>query len=241
MRLRRPFDRTKQAAVLNELLARTGLKDAYVWWCVTRGPNPIRPADRLFAERFRNRFYAFAIPYVFIKDDADRQAGLHLHVSEDYIRIPPDAVDPRAKNFRSLDLAMALMEAGDAGAGWSVLTDGAGHLAEAPGSNIFVAGNGRVRTPDRGCLEGITRMTALELAAELGLKVEVAPVSVNELKQADEAFLTSTAGGILPVSTVNGQRLCQGAGPVSTRIHNLYREKVWDGWYGTPVDYQVAQ
>ena len=241
MKLKRPFDRDREAGILNELVARTGLKDAFVWWCVTRGMNPANPSDRLFADRYQNRFYAFAIPYVFIKDDAGRQAGLHLHVSEDYIRIPPEAVDPRAKNFCSLDQAMSLMEAGAAGAGWSVLTDGKGYLAEAPGSNIFVVTRGDVRTPDRGCLEGITRMTVLELATELGLKVEVAPVTVDELLEAEEAFLTSSAGGILPVSTVNGRPLCQGAGPVSTRIHNLYWERIWSGWHGTPVDYRVAE
>ena len=158
---------------------------------------------------------------MFIKDDADRQAGLHLHVSEDYIRIPPEAVDPRAKNFCSLDQAMSLMEAGAAGAGWSVLTDGKGYLAEAPGSNIFVVGKGGLRTPDHGCLEGITRKTVLELAGELDLTFEVAPVSVGELLEAEEAFLTSSAGGILPVSTVNGRPLCQGAGPVSDAYPQL--------------------
>ena len=156
-------------------------------------------------------------------------------MSEDYIRIPPEAVDPRAKNFCSLDQAISLMEAGAAGAGWSVLTDGKGFLAEAPGSNVFVVANGSVRTPDRGCLEGIARKTVLELAADLGLNVEVAPVFVGELLAAEEAFLTSSAGGILPVSTVNGRPLCQGAGPVSTPIHNLYWERVWAGWHGKEI------
>ena len=176
-----------------------------------------------------------------IKDDAGRQCGLHLHVSEDDIRIPPEAVDPRAKNFCSLDQAMTLMESGAAGKGWSVLTDGNEYLAEAPGSNIFVVARGGVRTPDCGCLEGITRMTELELATDFGLNVGVAPVTVDELLEAEEAFPTSSAGGILPVSTVNGRPLCQGAGPVSTRIHNLYWERVWGGWNGTPVDYRIAQ
>ena len=75
MKLHNPFDLEEEANILNELVARTGLKDAFVWWAVTRGANPSLPADRLHAERFQNRFYAFAVPYIFMKGDEDRQAG----------------------------------------------------------------------------------------------------------------------------------------------------------------------
>lgn len=240
MKLTNPFDPEREAIILNELVARTGMKDAYVWWAVTRGANLAKPSDRLHADRFANRFYAFVVPYVFIKGDEERQAGIHLNVSDNYIRIPTNAVDPRAKNFCSLDLNMSLMEAGEMGAEWSVLTDGDGFLTEAPGSNIFVIKGNKILTPELGCLEGITRLTARELCSEIGMDIEVRPVSVEELRSADEAFLTSSAGGIIPVSAVDGQALCQGAGPISSRIHNLYWEKRWAGWLGTPVDYEVA-
>ena len=240
MKLTNPFDHAEEAALLNALVARTGMKDAYVWWALTRGANPKRPADRLHPERFANRLYAFVVPYIFIKEDADRQAGIHLHVSDNYIRIPENAVDPRAKNFCSLDLNMSLMEAGAAGAEWSVLTNGQGVLTEAPGSNIFVIKEGRALTPATGGLEGITRLTALELCRDVGLEVVETDVSVSDLTDADEAFLTSSAGGILPVSAVDGTPLCQGAGPVSTKVHNLYWQKRWTGWHGTPVDYEAT-
>ena len=235
--LTNPFTAEEEAALLNALVARTGLRDAYVWWAVTRGVNPPAAADRLHAARFSNRFYAFAMPYLFIKDDAERQAGIDLRVARDHIRIPVDAVDPRAKNFCSLDLSMSLMEAGKHGADWAVMTDGRGALTEAPGSNVFVVADGGVLTPDVGCLEGITRQTVREICAELGLPVRVGRVTVDMLKSADEAFLTSSAGGIVPVSAVDGRPLCRGAGPVSTTVHNLYWEKRWAGWHGVPVDY----
>ena len=240
MKLRNPFDRGKEAELLNELVARTGLKDAFVWWAVTRGANPAMPADRLHADRFQNRFYAFAVPYIFMKGDADRQAGIHLNISKDYIRIPQNAVDPRAKNFCSLDLNMSLMEAGEAGAEWSVMTDGNGILTESPGSNIFLVRDNKVLTPELGCLEGVTRLTARQLCEELGLEVIVGAATVDQLLSADEAFLTSSAGGILPVSTVDGTTLCQGAGPISTKVHNLYWQKRWGGWHGTGVNYGVG-
>ncbi|MDE2793118.1 MAG: aminotransferase class IV [Paracoccaceae bacterium] len=237
MALRNPFSPEAEASLLNVLVAKTGLKDAYVWWAVTRGANPSATADRVHAGRFRNRFYAFVVPYVFIKDDAERRMGIHLHVARKHIRIPVNAVDPRAKNFCSLDLSMALMDAGERGADWVVMTDGNGVLTEAPGSNIFVVANGEILTPDVGCLEGITRMTVRELCAELGLPVRVGTVTVEALMSADEAFLTSSAGGIIPVAVVDGCPLCQRAGPVSTRLHNHYWTRRWAGWHGMPVDY----
>ena len=79
----------------------------------------------------------------------------------------------------------------------------------------------------------------LELAAELGLETHVENVSADQLRQADEAFMTSTAGGIMPINSVDDVVLggVEGPGPITAKLHDLYWEKRWDGWLGTPVDY----
>ena len=117
---------------------------------------------------------------------------------------------------------------------------GAGNLTEAPGSNIFVVSNGAVATPEDWCLEGITRKTALELVRDLGCAVEVRAVAVAELMAADEAFLTSSAGGIVPLNSVDGVALDGGPGPLTRALHDRYWQKRRDGWHGTPVDYAAA-
>ena len=119
---------------------------------------------------------------------------------------------------------------------------GAGNLTEAPGSNIFVVRDGTVATPEDWCLEGITRKTALELAQDLGHVVEVRRVAVAELIAADEAFLTSSAGGIVPLNSVDGVVLGgdPGPGPPTRALHDRYRQKRWEGWHDTPVDYAAA-
>lgn len=109
---------------------------------------------------------------------------------------------------------------------------GAGNLTEAPGSNIFVVSNGAVAMSDDWRLEGITRKTALELVRNLGCAVEVRAVAVAELMAADEAFLTSSAGGIALGSP--------GPGPLTRALHDRYWQKRWEGWHGTPVDYAAA-
>ena len=103
----------------------------------------------------------------------------------------------------------ALFEAQDRGAENCILLDAAGFVTEGPGFNVFAVTNGAVATPDRGVLEGITRLSVAELCAELELPFAVRPVSAEELVDADEIFLSTTAGGIMPVSRIDGRALSE--------------------------------
>lgn len=243
IRVTMPFSDERLTEILNQLVALTGWQDAYVWWGVTRGKTPMRSADRTDATRFTNRFFAYVLPYIFIADDERQQRGTNAVISKEYFRIPPTSVDPRAKNLLGLDFSLSLFEAGDRGAEWSILTDGQGNITEAPGSNLFVVKDGKLATPVDWCLEGITRLSVMDLAAELGLPLEVRKVTAQELLDADEAFYTSSAGGVMPLHSVDGvvlgQRNATGPGPISARMHDLYWEKRWAGWHGSPVDYSA--
>lgn len=237
-RLKNPYDKQQTTEILTNLLRLAGTKEAYVWFSVTRGHMPDGDV-RTNPLAWENCFYAYVVPYVYIASDEMRTRGMDLLISKKFIRIPPKAVDPRAKNFHWMDLKLSLFEANDAGKDWSVLCDVNGYLTEAPGSNIFFIKDGALLTPDTGCLEGITRKTTLELATELGMPVRVEPVHMSQLLESDEAFITSTAGGIMPINSVDGVLLGgkPGPGALTTRLHNLYWEKRWSGWLGTPVDY----
>ncbi len=186
-----------------------------MWWAVTRGQME-GPRTK---PRYVNRFYAFVTPYSYIMDDEHRTRGANLYVSEKFIRIPAKSVDPTAKNFHWMDLKLSIYEALRKGADWSVLTDGNGNLTEAPGCNVFLIKNGVVKTPASGCLEGITRKTVFDLAKEMKLPLEVTNVTAQELIDADEAFLTSTSGGIMPAARVNDRPLGgrNGPGEITTR------------------------
>jgi len=110
------------------------------------------------------------------------------------------------------------------------------------GLNIPAVVNGTVVMPDSGCLEGITRESTLDLCEELGTSAVARPVHAEELQTAEEVFMTTTAGSIMPVRSVDGKPVCEhgGAGAISIQLHNLYWEKRWAGWYGTPVKYKLA-
>lgn len=237
-RLRNPYSQEETGQILTNLVALAGTRDAYIWWCVTRGAMP-DGAERGNPDAYDNMFYAFVIPYLYIAGDAVRNRGMDLAVSKQYIRIPADAVDPTAKNFHWMDMKLALFEAHDQGRDSAVLCDAEGYLTESPGANVFLARDGVLYTPDSGCLEGITRRTVLELAAELGIATRVEKVHRDQLLAADEAFICSTAGGIMPANSIDGIVLggVEGPGELTTKLHNRYWEKRWDGWLGTQVDY----
>ena len=234
LRMRVPVDRAELSGILAECVTRAGLQDAYVEMVCTRGSSPTFSRDPRDAV---NRFFAFAIPFGWILTPEQRLQGLDVAVAEHVQRIPPGSVDPTTKNYHWLDLVMGLFEAYDRGAANVILTDGAGLVTEGPGFNVFVVTGGRVATPDLGVLEGITRRTALELCAELQIPADVRPVAVAELGQADEVFITSTAGGVMPVTRLDGRPLASGApGPLTLQLIDAYWAKHTDPAWSVAVE-----
>lgn len=223
--------------VLEQCVRLSTLRSSYVEMIVTRGQPPWGSRDPRQAV---NQFYAFAVPYVWIANEAQRAQGLNLIVS-DVQRIPATSVDPRAKNYHWNDLTMGLLGALDAGGDSVVLTDGSGHVVEGPGFNVFcVNAQGVLVTPKQGILEGVTRRTVLEIAHTLALPVQVRALPVSELSSAREAFVTSSGGGVLPVTQVNGRPLGDGqVGAVTQRLIASYWDWHRDPRYSRAVRYDV--
>jgi branched-chain amino acid aminotransferase len=234
LRLTLPYGREEIVEILMRLMRLTGLREAYVELICTRGAPPKGSRD---PRRCENRFFAFVIPFLWIATEEQRARGLHLHVSA-IPRIPPQSVSPRIKNFHWGDMNRALFEAFEAGCDLPVLVDYDGNVAEGPGFNVFMVKEGTVTTPEGTCLDGITRQTALDLLAEQNAKVVIGAFAPDELRAADEAFITSTAGGIVPVTRVDQRPLGDGEpGPLTTRLKNLYWQRHDEGRDGTPIDY----
>ena len=234
LRMSIPYDREQIREVMFELVRRSGLRDAYVEIICTRGmPAPGSRDPRTCS----NRFMAFAIPFVWIADDRLRAQGLNLLISQ-YQRIPPESIDPRIKNYHWLDMVMGLFEAYDAQADSAVLVDAAGNLVEGPGFNVFARCGERVITPARGVLEGVTRASVLELLAAENLQVSTEALSAETARAADEIFITSTAGGVMPVTRISGQTVGDGApGALTTRLNDAYWALHDDPDYTIAIDY----
>jgi branched-chain amino acid aminotransferase len=235
LRMSIPQDRAAITRILTDCVRATGLRDAYVAMICTRGaPAPGQPRYPAYCI---NRFYAFVLPWVWVMSPEMQARGAHILIARTP-RIPAESVDPTIKNYHWGDLTRALFEAADAGLDNAVLLDAEGHVTEGPGFNIFAVIDGVVVTPDRGALEGITRKSVLELCAELDVPTRIGRLTAEDLRNADEAFCTTTAGGVMPVSRIDGRILSNDRpGPISVRLRERYWQKHEEGWHATPIDY----
>ena len=226
-RLAPGVDDAQITAILSECVRRSGLRASYVEMLCTRGQTPWGSRDPRQAV---NQFYAFAVPFVWIANEQQRATGLHLRISH-VQRIPAASVDPTTKNYHWNDLTMGLLDALDGGADTVALVDDKDHVVEGPGFNVFGVRAGQLITPDHGMLEGITRRTVIEIAQSLGIPVQVRPVSASEFRAADEAFISSSGGGVLPVTRVDGNPIADGAiGPITRKLSDTY----W-AWHRNPT------
>ncbi|MDP6785982.1 MAG: aminotransferase class IV [Rhodospirillales bacterium] len=233
LQLALPFDRRTVAQTLTECVRRSGLDDAYVEMICTRGTAPGYSRD---PRQANNRFIAFAIPFSWVANEEQRSQGLNLFIST-VNRIPSRSVDPTIKNYHWLDFIKGTFEAYEHDAETVVLVDEDANITEGPGFNLFAVSGGRVTTPGQGTIKGITRRTTLELCAELGIEAGEGALSADRLGAADEAFITSTAGGIMAVTRIDGTPLGDGKpGPVTARLTDLYWQKHDDPAWTTPVD-----
>ena len=118
----------------------------------------------------------------------------------------------------------ALFEAYDKEARYAVLLDGEGNVTEGRGWNIFALDSGHLISPDEGVLQGITRRTVVELAEKLNIEAKLEKLPVNRMRGAEEVFLTSTAGGIVPVKSIDGKSVGDGkcwTGDATAQLHVL--------------------
>ncbi len=207
LRMTCPHDREKPGNLAMEAVQLTGFREAYLQLIMTRGRPPIGSRDIRLA---KNNFFLFCVAYISIATPEQKERGLHLIVS-DIRRIPPASVDPTIKTYHWLDFEMGLFQAYDRDGDTVVLTDDDGNVTEGPGFNLFAIKDGRLLTPATGCLDGMTRETVFELCAETNLDCVPAPLSANDLVGMDEIFISSTAGGLMPISKINGQTI--GASP----------------------------
>jgi len=224
------------ADILAQCVRLSGLRASYVEMICTRGQPPWGSRDPRLAV---NQFYAFAVPFVWIANAQQREQGLHVKIS-DVQRIPAASVDPSAKNYHWNDLTMGLLGALDAGADTVLLVDSHGNVVEGPGFNVFCISGGALVTPDKGMLEGISRRTVIEIAQSLGLEIQLRALPADELRGAQEVLLSTSGGGVLPVTRVDQQAIGNGVpGPITRQLVQTYWAWHADPAYSRAIDYTL--
>jgi branched-subunit amino acid aminotransferase/4-amino-4-deoxychorismate lyase len=225
LRITPPMSTPQIREMLIELVRLTQLRDAYVDVIVTRGATPKGQRDVRLA---KPAIYAFVVPYIWILPLAMHEVGGSAVVTRDVRRTPPGAMDPTVKNLQWGDLSRGFFEAFDRGANLPLLPDGDGNITEGC-YNIFTVHDQVLRTPARGVLEGVTRLTVKQIARSEGWELRMDDVRVSSLYDADEIFLSSTAGGIMPITILDNHPVGGGqVGPVTRRI--------WEGYWDLHTD-----
>ena len=154
--------------------------------------------------------------------------GVHLYTPE--IRhIPPECLDPRIKQRSRLSwhLADRQVRAQDP-LGMALLLDMQGYVTETNSGNLFVVSANRLYTPTaRNTLGGITQQAVMELAREAGLEVQRVDLTIQDVIEADEAFLTSSTYLVMPATRCNGQNIGTGlVGELTTQLGQLLRARL---------------
>jgi branched-chain amino acid aminotransferase len=160
----------------------------------------------------------------------ERGLRLHtVHVRRGY----PDVQDQKLNSHSKLNCITACIQAADAGADEALMLDPHGFVATCNSTHFFIVRRGEVWTSTgQYCIPGITRGNMIRLCRDSGIPVHEKYFSLYEVYGADEAFVTGTFAGLVPVREVDGRPVrnplsteeWRGPGPVSRRLSALYKE-----------------
>ena len=156
------------------------------------------------------------------------ERGIRVKVSS-YTRHHVNISMVRAKaSGHYINSILANNEVTNEGYDEAMLLDPEGYVAEGAGQNLFIVKQGKLFTPDlTSCLEGITRATVLQIAAELGLSVQEKRITRDEVYCCDEAFFTGTAAEVTPIRELDGRQIGIGRrGPITAQIQAKYFDVV---------------
>lgn len=136
----------------------------------------------------------------------------------------PAVQDPKLNSHSKLNCITACIQAAQAGADEALMLDPHGFVATCNSTHFFIVRKGEVWTSSGDyCLAGITRSNVIRVCREAGIPVYEKNFSLTEVHGADEAFVTGTFAGVVPVTEIDGRKLTEARGPMVDRLQGLYR------------------
>ena len=216
--IRNPWTESTFASTVRELLRRTAFDEGIVYIQVSRGegerahfyPDDMKPTVIAYSRRFE------------FPDAAKKERGIRLITTGDQ-----RWQQCRVKSVNLLANALAKKRAQRAGADEALLL-ASGFVREGASSNFFAVRNGRLVTPplDEHILAGIVRAHAIGLALGAKIPVDELPLREAELFHLDEAFITSTTQGIMPVTELDGRIIGNShRGEITAQLQRLFDEE----------------
>jgi branched-chain amino acid aminotransferase len=210
------------AGRLEDVMALSGNRESFVRLIVSRGVGDIS----YDFDRVKGPTVVLAVKPLQPIPESSYSVGVPV-ATVSVRRNHPQTLDPAIKSCNLLNNVLAIREAQSKGAEEAILLNLDGDVAEGASSNIFAVRGGVVVTPPEaaGILSGITREIVIELCPEVGVPVREERLPPEDLRSADEAFLTSSVRDVLPITTVDGAAVGTGrAGPITTKLLEAFRE-----------------
>lgn len=217
LRIAWPMPRAALEVVAREVIARNGLRNGGLYIQVTRG---VAPRDHKFPKD--------AVPGLLVMAKRFKPAPAALLRDGASVITLPDERWGRCdiKSLNLLPNVMAKQAAAEQGVQEAWLVDKAGNVTEGASTSAWiVTAEGVLATRPNGVeiLPGVTRAIVVDVARELGLKLELRAFSLDEAYRAREAFLTSTSNYVLPITRIDGKTVADGKpGPTASRLREAY-------------------
>jgi branched-chain amino acid aminotransferase len=214
-----PFSKEQIRDATHELIGRNGFRSCYIRPLVYRGHGPMgldpedNPVEAMVAVWEWGAYLG----------EEGKKHGIRAKVSS-WRRISPQSLIPHSKaGGQYLNSVLAKIESKRAGYEEAILLDDLGHVCEGSGENVFVVKDGGIFTPPQtaSILDGISRKSVMEIAADLGMPVVERDVARAELVLADEVFLVGTAAELTPVREIDDVEIGP-PGEVTRQIQQAY-------------------
>ena len=219
-----PYDRHAINAAVIAAIKENKLASGYIRPMCFYGPEGMG----LHADNLKVHVIVAAWPWGPYLGEDGQKHGIRVRTSS-YNRHHVNVTMCKAKaNGNYMNSMLALHEAVACGYDEALLLDTEGMVSEGSGENIFIIRNGSLYTPElTSALDGITRDTIFELAAEIDIPVHEKRLTRDAVLVADEAFFTGTAAEVTPIRELDGRPIGKGGrGPITEKLQSMYFDQV---------------
>jgi len=164
---------------------------------------------------------------IVVMDVSEQGQGVSLHVAHTR-RTPARCLDPKIKSLNYLNNILARIEANRAGMDEALMLNLEGNVSEGSVDNIFIVSDGELLTPplEDGMLEGVTRAVIIDVASRAGIACRETSLRVEDLKRAQECFLTGTGAELIPVRQIGDHSFAPAVTPLIPVIMAAFKNHI---------------
>jgi len=221
IRLRIPVSRDEMVQIMRDCIKANGIVDGYIRLVVSRGYGTLGLDPR----KCPVAGVICIADQIALYSPDQYEKGMRIIVAK-RPRTPIECLDPRVKSLNYLNNILGKVEAIDQGCDEAIMLNLDGFVGECTGDNIFIVRGGKIYTPptESGILEGITRRFVMDLCVDMGIPCTLKNMRPEEVKSADEVFLTGSAAEIIAVAQIDDIKIGPGGeGPVTKRLRSAFR------------------